>query len=520
MHQALIILLVLTACICALNTLARRIPIPAPVLLTIAGIALSFVPFFPDISLDPQLVLLLILPPLVYSAAVNLPWEDFRANAKPISMYAVALVAVTTGAVALVAKLMIQTLTWPEAFALGAIVSPTDPVASTSVSQRLGLPRRLKGITEGEGLVNDAVALTIFKLATAAIVTHVFSPGTVITRFLAIVFGETLWGLAVGWLTSNLRRRVYDPRVEVALSLATPFVAYIVPESLGGSGVLATVATGMYMGIQAPELLSAETRLNLAGTWNIVTFLLEGSLFFLTGLQFRFLIAQHENVSELTAVLYGAGVTGTVILLRFLWTWGTNWLLAALFRGTAKPARNHLIYVGWCGMRGGISLAAALSLPAAIESRHLLLFLTACVIAGTLILQGGPLPWLVRYLHLDDEAMAEHRESSDSERRARIEAIHAALEEIEACGEEAARIRDEYKRRLQLLREGGAGEEDIAATGFHTRWLQISLDAVRAERKKVVQLHQQAKIPEEVLHRIERDMDLRELRLKAIRDDS
>jgi CPA1 family monovalent cation:H+ antiporter len=487
--------------------------------MTVGGIALGWVPFFPNISLDPELVLLLILPPMVYSAAVDLPWEDFRGNATPISMYAVALVAVTSGTVAFVAKAMIGTLSWPEAFALGAIVSPTDPVASTSVSQRLGLPRRLQSITEGEGLVNDAVALTILKLATAAIVTHAFSPGSVVTRFLAIVVGETLWGLAVGWLTAKLRRRVTDPQIDVSLSLATPFLAYIVPESLGGSGVLATVAAGMYIGIQAPELLSAEARVNLAGTWNTVTFLLEGSLFFLTGLQFRYLLAEHRNIPVLTALLYGAAITATAIVLRFLWTWGISELFASLFRGAKKPPRNHLIYLGWCGMRGGISLAAALSLPTSVQSRHLILFLTACAIAGTLILQGAPLPWLVRRLRLDEEAAKERNESGDSERWARIEGISAALQKIESCGEEADRIRNEYSRRQRVLKEGNAEETDASATGFKSGWAQISLDALHAERNKVVELHRRGEIAEQVLHRIERDLDLRELRLKAIRDE-
>jgi monovalent cation/hydrogen antiporter len=489
--------------------------------MTIGGIALGFVPWFPNIKLDPEFVILVVLPPLVYSAAVELPWDDFRSNARPISLFAVGLVAVTIVVVAALTHAMISGITWPEAFALGAIVSPTDPVASTAVSQRLGLPRRLQAITQGEGLVNDAVALTALKLATAAALTHSYAVGHIFSRFGAIVVGEAGYGTLVGWVVAKLRKRIADSRVEVAISLATPFLAYLPPESLGGSGVLAAVAAGMYIGIQAPELLSAETRLSLSGAWDVVIYLLEGSLFFLTGLQFRSVIEDNGGPHGATTLLYGAAIIAAVVALRFMWAWIVSWTKTLFFGGAEEqPPARHLVYLGWCGMRGGISLAAALSLPAQFGRRGLMLFLTACVIAGTLILQGGPLPAIVRRLRLNEDARREESESTGSERRARIAGIRAALKRLEDCGTEAARIRDEYQHRLELLQKGASGEADILTSGFQKRRVELALDGIDAERLEILERFRHRELNEHVLSRIQRDLDLREARLKMILDKS
>lgn len=516
--ESLTVILILAALTAGFTMLGRCVIVPQPVLLALIGIALSFVRVFPTIQLDPEVVLLVMLPPLVYSAAVEMPWEDFRSNARSISLFALGLVALTSACVAVVAHIMVRGLSWPEALALGAIVSPTDPVASTAVSDRLGLPRRLVSITKGEGLVNDAIALTLLKIATAAILAHSFSIAGGLMRFGAIVIGETAYGTAVGWVTSKLRKRISDGRVDVTVSLLTPFLAYLVPQSLGGSGVLATVAAGMYVGIQTPELVSSETRLDLASVWDVLTFILEGSLFLLTGLQFRSVIDGTLKFTGASVLLYGLAITATVIVLRFLWTLAVTGLGSRFWPGKNEPSfpKRHLIYLGWCGMRGGISLAAALSLAIAIPSRGLIIFITACVIAGTLILQGGPLPFLLRALKLDEDAKDEREASKGLERKARIESIDAALKDLEECGEEAASIRDEYRRRLELLRRGSNEEADIGPAGYARNRVHIRLEALRAERGKILSLRREGKLPEYVSHRIERDLDLREVRLQQL----
>lgn len=516
--ESLTILLILIGLIAAITWLGHQVRVLDPVLLTIAGIALGFIPIFPTIRLDPQLVLLFVLPPLVYSAAVELPWEDFRGNRRPISLFAIGLVLATGAAVAAVAHALVPNLDWGEAFALGAAVAPTDTVASIAVSDQLGLPRRLLAITQGEGLVNDAVALTLLRVATAAILVHQFSIGSALGRFAGIVVGEPLYGLLIGWLAVTIRRRIADARVEVAVTLLTPFIAFLIPESLGGSGVLATVTAGMYVSLWAPELVSSEARLSLAGTWEFLVFLLEGALFLLTGLQFRSVIDGAPGLKGFHTLFVAGAVTAAVILLRIVWTWPALWLTYR-FPGKGNQPRlpnRQKIFLAWCGMRGGISLAAALSLSTEIPSRNLIVFITACVIAGTLILQGGSLPALLRRLGLDRDARLERGEAQDVEREARIKAVISALEELGSRGTEAAPIRDEYEYRLRMLRRHENEEQDIGPAGYHKDLLAIRLDALAAERAKIFGMNREGRLPEHVMLRIARDIDLREVRLRQL----
>jgi CPA1 family monovalent cation:H+ antiporter len=408
---------------------------------------------------------------------------------------------------------------WAGAFALGSIVSPTDPVASSSVAHRLGLPRRLLAILEGEGLVNDAVALTLLSLAAAALQSHSFSIGTAAGRFTLIVVGETAYGLAVGWVAACIRQRLRDSRLDASVSLITPFVAYLVPQSLGGSGVLAVVAAGMYIGIRAPEMLTAEGRLSLAGSWNVVTFLLNGALFLLTGLQFRSVINGTTGFAAHRALLYGAAVTLAVVVIRFVWTWPASWATERFSSGSSRGSRlpdRQVAFLGWCGMRGGISLAAALSLPAQVPERSLIVFVTACVIAGTLIVQGAPLPLILRALRLDRDAAREATESLESERRARTAGIQAALAALDGRGSSVESLREEYNHRLELLRRGSPEDSGIGPAGYRHERLRIGLEALSAERGAIIGLYRKGSLPEYVLHRIERDLDLREVRLRRL----
>lgn len=515
MFEIFIVLLCLLALTALCSAIAEKLVVPEPVVMAAVGIGLSFIPNFPVITLNPRVVLLGFLPPLVYIAATRLPWEEFRSNLRPILSLALGLVAATSAVVAAVAHFIIPGLGWAEAFALGAIVSPTDPVASTAISERLGVPRRLTAITEGEGLVNDAIALTLLHVATTAIATHSFSPGHALLRLLAIVIGEISYGLAVGWAAAQLRRRILDARIEITVSVLTPFLAYLLPESLGGSGVLATVAAGMYIGMRNPELVPSATRLNLAGVWDMIAYLLNGILFLLTGLQFQSIISGASHLAGSRVLGYGALITAVVIVLRFAWSWPASWIQHHLPIGKRSdpPSPRHLTFLAWCGMRGGISLAAALSLVASTPNRNTILLVTAFVIAGTLILQGAPLPFLLRKLRLDEDARRETHESTHQERKARMAGVKAALEKLGKAGREGEGLRGEYQHRLHLLQCGEDPESGIGPTGYRQEQIQLHLDAVAAERQAVLTLYRQGKLPEHVLHRVERDLDLTEVRL-------
>lgn len=516
--ESLTILLVVIALVAAVTSLGRRTHILEPVLLTIAGIALGFIKAFPALRLDPKVVLLFVLPPLVYQAAVELPWEDFRGNLRPISLFAIGLVIATCGTVAAVAHLVIPKLGWAEAFALGAAVAPTDTVASVAVSDRLGLPRRLLAITQGEGLVNDAVALTLLRVAIAAILAHEFSAARAVGRFAGIVVGEPAYGALIGWLAVTIRRHTADARVEVAISLLTPFLAFLIPESLGGSGVLATVAAGMYVSIRGPELVSSETRLSLAGIWDVLVFLLEGALFLLTGLQFRSIINGGPGLAGLQTLAAAGVVTGAVIALRFAWTWpalGFAYRFPTRSKQPPLPNRQKA-FLAWSGVRGGISLAAALSVPAAVPERHLLVLITASVVAGTLIFQGGSLPYMVRRLGLDEDARRERGAAQDLERLARMEAVASALESLSQRGMEAAPVRDEYEHRLSMLRRHEKQEQDVGPSGHHKNLLAIRMDALAVERGAILTMNREGRLPEHVMLGIERDIDLREVRLRQL----
>ena len=515
MIQILLVLLALFALTTICTLIAEKLVVPEPVVMVVAGICLSFIPNFPVIGLNPKLVLLVFLPPLVYVSATRLPWEEFRSNLRPILSLAIGLVAVTSTVVATVAHSVIPGLSWAECFALGAIVSPTDPVASTAISERLGVPRRLTAITEGEGLVNDAIALTLLHLATTAITSTTFSVNHALLRLLLIVVGETAYGLAVGWVTAKLRERILDARIEITISILTPFVAYLLPESLGGSGVLATVAAGMYIGLRNPELVPSATRLNLAGFWDTVTYLLNGLLFLLTGLQFQYIFTGASRLAGTDILGYGALIAAVVIALRFAWAWPAAWVSRYLPIGARRsaPSNRHLTFLAWCGMRGGISLAAALSLSPAVHDRSIILFVTAFVIAGTLIFQGAPLPFLLRKLRLDQEARQEINESFRHERTARLLGMKAALELLKQCGSEGKSLRDEYQHRFRLMQHGEDPQSGIGPTGYRQEQVKLHMDAVSAERHAILSMYRQGKLPEHVLHRIERDFDLTEVRL-------
>jgi len=521
------ILISLLFVISVVAVVASRLKAPAEILLAIVGAILALAPGLPRLVLAPEIVLLLVLPPILYSSAVAMSWREFRVNIRPISLLAVGCVVFTTVAVAAATHWLLG-LPWPVGFVIGAIVSPPDAIAPLSIARRLGLPRRIAVILEGEGLANDATALILYRFAVAAVSVGAFSLHKALGAFALIVVGEIIWGVAVGWFMLRLRRWVSNPSVEILLSVLTPFVAYWPPEYLGGSGVLATVATGLYFSWNGPALISAATRLQGIFFWAFFAYLIEGMVFLITGLQARGLISGISDYPVSELMLSALVVSAVVILGRFLWVFASTylprWLIPALARADPAPSWRASFVVGFTGIRGIVSLAAALAIPLTTAAgepfphRGLILFLTFAVIVVTLVGQGLLLPWVIRFLGLAGEGRAERGAERAEEIGAREQAIRAALERLD-----------------QLAAEGGAPEEAVApllarqqarlgrfASGeliddgrralAETR-ADLELELIAAERRLVNDLHHQGALKDEPRRRIERDLDLREAQI-------
>ncbi|MCA1848890.1 MAG: Na+/H+ antiporter [Actinobacteria bacterium] len=533
-------ILILLAAVVALATLANRIKVPYPILLVLGGLVLGFVPGLPQVELKPDVVFLLFLPPLLYVSAIFTSWRDFRANLRPISLLAVGLVLMTTCVVAAVAHWAVG-LPWAAAFVLGAIVSPTDAIAATAVAQRLGVPRRIVTILEGESLVNDATGIVAYRIAVAAVATGAFSLWQAGLQFVAGAIGGIAVGLAVGWFVIWARRHVSeDPSVQNTISLLTPFVAYLLaeepshyaweellhfPGDFAFSGVLSVVTTGLYLGRRGPYVIAPETRLQGYAFWELVTFLLNGLIFALIGLQLRGIVGRLSEFSVADLVLYAGIISLTVILVRFLWvfpaTYVPRWVSRSLRERDPSPSPRAVTVIAWTGMRGVISLAAALALPLTIEGgapfpgRDLILFLTFSVILATLVVQGLSLPALIRGLGLEDDGSQEREEIEG-----RIEVAQAALARIEELVEEdwvredtAERVRGLYNYRRSRFSARFDGDED----GIEERsaaYQRFTRELLRAQRRTLIQLRDEGRISDEVMHRIEHDLDLEESRLE------
>jgi monovalent cation/hydrogen antiporter len=510
------------AAIAVLNALASRVGIPYPIVLVVGGLALGIVPGLPEVELEPDLVLVVFLPPLLYVAAYLSDVRALREYARALSLSAIGLVLVTMTLVAVAGHLVLD-LTWPMAFALGAIVSPTDPVAATAIMRRLGAPRRIVNLVEGESLVNDAAALIGYRVALAAAVGGTFSLLDASLRFVVAVAGGAAVGLAVGYVIGAVRRRLDDPLTEITTSLLTPYVAFVPAEQLHLSGVLAVVTAGLYLGWRAPELASPSTRLQAGAVWEVLTFLLNATLFVLIGLQLPVVVDDLTGQPFAELVGYAALVCATVIAARFAWLFTVPYVIRALDR---RPRQRELrmsararIVVGWSGLRGAVSLATALALPletdagAQLPGRDLIVFVTFVVVLVTVVGQGLTLPALVRRLGI----AADAREEEHEELLARMTASKAALDELDAmaaegwAGDEALdRARAYYaQRKRQFAARAGKIEDDGYEDESRIRQ-QVRQRVYRAERAAVVGLRNSGQISNEVMHRLERELDLEE----------
>jgi Na+/H+ antiporter len=506
-----------------LAVLARVINVPYPITLVLGGAGIGFIPGMPSIELDPDLVLLIFLPPLLYGAAFFTSLRDLRRDVRPILLLSIGLVSVTMVAVAVVAHHAIG-LGWAESFVLGAIVSPTDAVAPAEILRRIGAPRRLLTVVEGENLTNDWTALLLYRVAVAAVVTGSFSAWEAGLKFVWTGVGGLLIGLVAGRVIREVRRRIDDPPIEITISLLSAYAAYLPAEELGVSGVIAAVTVGVYMGWHTPELTTPVMRLQGVAIWEVLTFLLNALLFLLVGFQLPNVIDNISGHSAGELIGWGLLVSGVVIGVRLLWGFTVVYLVRALDRRAAQRTRRatwrQRLVVAWAGMRGAVSLAAALALPptthsgAVFPERDLIIFLAFAVILATLVGQGLTLAPLIHRLGLRDDGEAEREEVTARVRLA--EAAIARTEELDGQewvrGDTLERVRGlyDYRRRRFGAIGDGDGAEYEERTGAYIRLMYELFDA---QRDALVGLRNSGEISDEVRRRVERELDLEESRL-------
>jgi CPA1 family monovalent cation:H+ antiporter len=519
-----IVLFALLVSVSALLVLSRIIRIPYPILFVLGGLALGFIPGLPDIELDPELVFVAFLPPLLYSAAYFTSLRELRTNIKPIASLAVGLVLATMVAVAVVAHELIEGMPWAAAFTLGAIVSPTDPIAASAIARRLGVSRRVVSIVEGESLINDGTALVAYKFAVVAVVTGSFAAHSAGLEFVWNVAGGIGVGLVVGYVIRQVRLRIHHPPTEIAIALLSGYLGFLPADALGVSGILAAVVVGIYMGWYTPELTDAETRLQGEAVWEIASFSLNAVLFGLVGFQLPSVIDALDGYSTAELLGYAAAVSLAVIAVRFCYVFPYTAVVRLLqIRAHAQYVykwRNTTL-ISWMGMRGAVSLAAALALPFATDAgdpfpeRDLIVFLTFCVILATLVLQGLTLPRLIMALRLPADVEEEREEIE-----ARIAAADAAVRRLDELeGEDwvnddtAERMRGLYafrRRRFEArLDDGDDGSTEDRSIAYQ----RLRRELLDAERSALRDLQRRRVISDDVMSRVQRELDLEDTRL-------
>ncbi|HSD76953.1 MAG TPA: Na+/H+ antiporter, partial [Solirubrobacteraceae bacterium] len=515
------VLVSLLVAVAGLSAVATRVGVPYPILLVLGGLVLGFMPGIPDVELDPELVLVVFLPPLLYAAAFFANLRELRADARSITLLSIGLVLATTVTVAVAAHALVAGLPWAACFALGAIVAPTDPVAATTIARRLGVPRRTIAIIEGESLVNDASALVAYRIAVGAITGGTFSLLDASGKFVLAAIGGVAVGYAVALVIAAIRRRIDDPTVSITISLLSGYAAYVPAEAIGASGVLAAVTTGIAMGWWAPTIVSPLVRQQGFAFWELLTFLLNATLFVLVGLQLPSILDGLGDTSPGwllgTAAAIAAVVTGT----RIVWLNTSPYVIRALDRRPEQLARREdwrlRLVAAWSGMRGAVSLAAALALPAETPQRDLLVFLTFGVILATLVLQGLTLPALIRRLGVRGDGEIEERE----ELKARLAATGAALARLDELAAETwtrddtvERMRAAYEYRRRRLKARAGKLEDDGYEDRSVAYQTMVREVLEAQRAAILALRNGGTISNDVMHRLERELDLEDQRLE------
>jgi CPA1 family monovalent cation:H+ antiporter len=505
-------------------SLATRLRVPYAILLILGGALLGFLPGLPEVDLNGDLILFLFLPPLVYSSAWLTSWREFRANLRPILLLAIGLVVVTTVFVAVVAHFFIA-LPWSVSFVLGAVLSPTDAVAASAIAQRMGLPRGTVTVLEGESMVNDATGLVAYTFAVAAATTGHFQLAAAGLQFVIVSLGGLLVGLIVGWPLAWLHRRLDDAPIEITITLLTPFAAYLLAEAVQVSGVLAVLSAGLYLSRHSSRFFSSTTRLQANAVWNVLIFLLNGLLFLLIGLQLRPILSTLLDHSVFTVIGEAFLVSLAVIAVRIVWvftaTYLPRFLLPRLRSRDPYPDWKSVVIVSWTGLRGGISLAAALALPLAVSQggqlaleRGHVIALTFGVILVTLVGQGLSLIPLIRWLGITSDGTPEQERY-----HAREAAAQAALLRLQELANQEwvpetllmdLRARYEEKSRHAKQHIEGTQHEEMIAS--HKR---LYREIIQAERVTLIKLRDQGQIDDETLREMERELDLEEQRFSA-----
>ena len=513
------VFLLLLFFIVVLGILARKVGTPYPIIMVLGGLVLSFVPTIPDFSLNPDLIFLVVLPPLLYSSAWTTSWRDFRYNIVGISFLAFGLVAFTVIGVAIAAPRVFPGFDWRLGLVLGAIVAPTDAIAATSIARRIGLPGRIVDTLEGESLINDASGLLALEFAIGILVDEripTLAGGLLTMAWLTA--GGIAIGLAIAWFVDRFERRIDDAPIEVTISILVPYATYLAAQSVHASGVLAVVSCGLFLSRRSDTLFSPAVRLGAWSFWDSFTFILNGLVFVLIGLQFPTIRNSIHSYRHSTLLVYGAVFSALLILLRLAWVFPVSslsyWIRRRfLHQNEPTPNARRVFVVGWTGMRGVVSLAAALALPTVLRDgspfphRDMIIFLTFCVIIVTLVLQGLTLPPLIRFLGLAGSAGPNCEELE-----ARRIVTQAALSHLEdASARDRAQVNEiyedlihHYRRRLTSLTSNTTPSE----TGHHERYTALSLEALRVERETAVRLRDEGRINDSVLRRIERELDL------------
>jgi len=511
-----------------LGVLSKKFNFPLPIVLVLSGILISLIPGLPVIALQPDVIFFIFLPPLLYEAAWNTSWRDFKAAIRPISLAAIGLVFFTTLTVAWAAHALIEGLSWAEAFLLGAIVSPPDAVAATSVTKGLGLHPRLTAILEGESLVNDASGLIAYRYALFALTAGNFVLWKAGLNFLFVSVSGIAIGLITGYIIYLIHKKFFcDPVLEVTLSFVTPFAAYLISEHFEVSGVLAVVSCGLYLSYRSNETFSNESRIMAYAVWQAIIFILNALVFILIGLQLRNVIKGISSYPWQTLVISALIISFVVIIVRFIWVVPAALLPRVLSRRIREreqfDPRNMVIF-GWAGMRGVVSMAAALGLPFVIAgdqrfvNRDLIIYLSFCVILVSLVVLGGTLKWVVRKMKVEPYSLVgEEYEVRNAVVTTAIGYIEDNLSLVQE--DLLANIKSKYEVKYNRLQKTDLpsnyfGKGKTLAGNIFNEYTQLQIDLLKIERRAIQQMHRNGNASEEIIRKLERELDLEETRLK------
>ncbi|TDW47853.1 CPA1 family monovalent cation:H+ antiporter [Flavobacterium sp. 270] len=510
-----------------LSLISKRYNFPIPIALVLCGVIISIVPGLPVIALSPEIVFIVFLPPLLYHSAWYTSWSDFKGSIRQITLAAVGLVFFTTFAVAVVVHELIDDISWPLAFLLGAIVSPPDAVSAASITKGLGLHPRLIAILEGESLVNDASGLVAYKYALTAITAGNFILWQAGLNFVLMSLIGIAIGLVVGIVMSFIHKKfVSDDIIDVTLTLLTPFTSYLIAEHFEGSGVLAVVTTGLFLSARSGTIFNYESRMMTGTIWDVLTNILNGLIFILIGLQLRQIIDGISNYSGMSLFIWGAVVSIVVILVRFLWIVPATMIprfMSSKIREKESFDYRNLIIFGWSGMRGVVSMAAALALPLTIHQnepfplRDLIIYLVFCVILSTLVIQGLTLPWIIRKMKVEPYSIiAEEygiRNIIVSETIAHIEDNFSLLND-----DLLHNIKSKYEVKFNRLQKTELpanffGKGKVIGGEIFNDFTKLQIDLLNVERTKLEKMHKSGSVNEEIFRKIEKELDLEETRL-------